>query len=167
MSQITIIKAKKADKDILKRLLQLYLHDFSEFATKDDPYGKLSKNGEFEYPYLDRYWEETGRIPLFIHYGEDIAGFALINKVSIQDRPLDYSMAEFFILRKYRRGNVGSEAVQKILSTYSGQWEIPVTSYNIPAQNFWKKALRGVGGFEEEKISNDHWDGPVFRISIS
>jgi len=162
-----ISKANKTDKDIFKRLLQLYLHDFSEFATKDDPYGKLSKNGEFDYPYLDRYWEETGRIPLFIHYGEDIAGFALINKVSVLEQSLDYSMAEFFILRKYRRGKVGSEAVQKILSNYPGQWEIPVTSYNLPAQKFWKKALLGVDDFEEVQISNDHWDGPVFRISIS
>lgn len=165
MPQITITKAKKADKDIFKRLLQLYLHDFSEFATKDDPYGKISKNGEFDYPYLDRYWKEAGRIPLFIRYEEDIAGFALINKVSVLDRPLDYSMAEFFILRKYRRGNVGSKAVLNILSAYPGNWEIPVTSYNTPAQKFWKNVLWGIGDCEEVKISNDHWDGPVFKLN--
>ena len=41
------------EKGILRRLLQLYLYDFTEFAPEDIVIGR---DGEFPYRYVDHYW---------------------------------------------------------------------------------------------------------------
>jgi hypothetical protein len=48
---VQVVQAGKAEEETLNNLLQLYLHDFSEFDG-----GQVSSDGQFEYPYLARNW---------------------------------------------------------------------------------------------------------------
>jgi len=100
---LAVRRAEPADKPTLWRLLQLYLHDFSEFLPTD-----LGPDGEFEYPYFDAYWTELGRAPLVIEAGGHLAGFALVRSGVPND------LAEFFVLRRYRRQGVGRQAVAAV-----------------------------------------------------
>ncbi len=78
--EITATEASVAERPVLGRLLQLYLHDFSEYAAVDSSYGEVDEDGLFAYPLgLDRYWQEPGRVPLLIHVDGHIAGFLLLN----------------------------------------------------------------------------------------
>src|SRR5260221_3470726 len=86
--------------------MQLYLHDFSEFAAIDSAHGDVDPEGRFANIWLDSYWQEAGRIPLLIRANDCLAGFALLNRWSALGWPVDHAMAEFFVLRKYRRARV-------------------------------------------------------------
>jgi len=61
---MTVTEAHAAEQPLLGRLLQLYLHDFSEHAALGSPHGEVDGGGLFAYPPgLGSYWQEPGRVP--------------------------------------------------------------------------------------------------------
>jgi predicted acetyltransferase len=169
VASVTAVEAPAAQRPVLDRLFQLYLHDFSEFAPIGGPYGEVDDEGRFGYPGFESYWQESGRIPLLIRADDHIAGFALVNQWSALELPLDHSVAEFFVLRKYRRARVGTRAALFIFRRYAGRWEVPVAWYNPPAQAFWRRVAEELAPAEVEEIAGDgkRWTGPVLRFATA
>lgn len=127
---VEIDTATFADKDAIRHLLELYAYDFCDF-TDDD----VDEHGSFGYRYLDQYWTEPDRHPFLIRDDEHIAGFAFVRS----GRPHD--MAEFFILRKYRRGGVGVRAARSLFATFPGDWQVRQVAANAAAVAFWHYAI--------------------------
>ena len=155
---------------VLANLMQLYIHDFSEF-WHDRLEGELEADGRFaDYPFLDAYWSERGRTPFLIRVGGRPAGFALLNAVSPSSRPVAYSLDEFFVVGKHRRGGIGTAAARTIFSLYPGQWEAAVARRNVGALAFWRKAAAGhqaVSDLEEFDLADPSWNGPILRFRIT
>jgi len=151
-------------RPVLTNLMQLYLHDFSEFAAIGTPYGEVGADGRFGYERLESYWETEERMPLAIEADGRPAGFVLVNRWSALDRPLDHAVAEFFVLRKYRRHGVGSRAARRLFASFPGRWEVAVAAYNRPALLFWRAAIRAATGREAAEVAGDgrRWTGTVF-----
>ena len=96
---VMAIVVSAAERPVIDNLLQLYLHDFSELARLGSPYGEVNEDGLFNYkPSLESYWQGSDHVPLMIRADGRIAGFALLNRWSALDRPLDRAVAESFIL---------------------------------------------------------------------
>ena len=161
------MEAPAAQRPVLDRLLQLYLHDFSEFAPIGSPHGEVGAEGRFTYPRVESYWQEIGHIPLLIRADDHLAGFALVNQWSALERPLEHSVAEFFVLRKYRRARVGTRAALLIFRRYPGRWEVPVAWYNPPALAFWRSVTEEAAPGEVEELAGNgkRWAGPVLRFA--
>src|SRR3712207_8167071 len=55
-----------------------------------------------------------------------LAGFALIRTLPALPKAVlpVYSMAEFFVLKKYRRRGVGREAAFRLFSMFPGEWHV-------------------------------------------
>ena len=129
----SISPADNGDKPLIANLIQLYLYDMTE--SMPFPVGP---DGRFEYDFLDRFW----RFPYLIHSGDDIAGFAfVIDECPLTGRQPCWFMAEFFVLKAYRRLGVGQAALAAILARHPGDWHIAVPAANEPAQRFWGRAL--------------------------
>lgn len=147
---------------VLDALLQLYLHDFSEHAPLGDEHGEAGEDGRFEYPWLDAYWREPGRVPLLVRADGRVAGFVLVNRWSALDRPLDHAVAEFFVLRKYRLARVGTRAALATFRRLPGRWEVPVAHYNQDAKHFWCSVARSLPVPVSERDGDGRrWTGPV------
>ncbi|WP_373543296.1 hypothetical protein [Chamaesiphon sp.] len=58
---IEVIPALITDKSIIRRMMELFRHDLSEFEDTD-----LDEHGYFGYPYLDYYWIESDRHPFIV-----------------------------------------------------------------------------------------------------
>jgi Acetyltransferase (GNAT) family len=99
------------DKAVLRRLIEFYDYDFSEILGWDV---NEHEHGTFGYRYFDQYWTDHDRHPLFIRVNGRLAGFALVSAGDPHD------MAELFIMRKYRRAGVGTEAAQAIFKRFPG-----------------------------------------------
>jgi len=153
-------------KSVIANLIQLYKYDFSEFAAVGSGYGEVSADGLFAYDGLDLYWREDGRIAFTIHADGRLAGFALVNRWSALDRPLDHSVGEFFVLRKYRRHRVGWRAARLLFERLPGRWEVGVAWYNPPALAFWRAVvpLAADGPVEECPGDGKRWAGPVLSF---
>lgn len=139
------------DKPVLRNLLELYRHDFSEFDGRD-----LGEHGLYGYTYLDHYWTEPGRHPFFIRVDTRLAGFALVRILSHGDIS-ETHMSEFFIVRKYRRKGVGEAAARLLFDRFPDhRWSVDQADCNIPAQQFWRGVIaRYTGGTFVERHHDD------------
>ncbi|AXK46511.1 GNAT family N-acetyltransferase [Brachybacterium saurashtrense] len=126
----TILSARGEDFALLARLLQLYLHDFSEHTGWD-----VDEHGLFHYAWLDAYRHEAGRHAYVFRVGGPTAGFALVREAE------RIHMAEFFVLRKYRRAGVGLAAARLLLEAHVGPWSITQLATNPEATSFWRRAI--------------------------
>ena len=167
LPSLVVSLATRAEKSAVERLMQLYLHDFSEFAKVGEPYGDVDRDGAFQYPHLDSYWDDSKREPLLIWVDRRIVGFALVNDWSASGLGATYGMAEFFILRKYRAIGIGKLAAHELIRARPGVWEIPVAHYNLPALQFWRSTLNAMTGCKVDEVAGDgeRWSGPIYRIT--
>jgi predicted acetyltransferase len=82
---------------------------------------------------------------------------------------VDRNVAEFFILRKYRRGGHGTAAAHAAFDRHPGQWEAAVARRNVGALAFWRKAIAShprASEIEELDVTSAHWNGPIIRFRI-
>ena len=135
------------DQAALRQLLELYAHDFSERNGAD-----VGDDGTYGYKYLDAYWHEPERHPFLFRVAGRLAGFALVRT----GRPHD--MAEFFVLRKYRRGGIGRDAARAVFARFPGAWQVREQFENTGAIAFWRDAIP----VEFDESPND--EGPVQRF---
>jgi predicted acetyltransferase len=152
-STITIVPATADQKPLIANLVQLYLYDMTE--SMPFPVGA---DGRFEYDFLDRFW----RFPYLIYSNDEIAGFALvIDECPLTERRQCWFMAEFFVLKAYRRSGVGQAALTAITANHPGDWHIGVPLDNLPAQAFWSRTLAPYAP-ESRQIS---FDGSDWRLN--
>jgi predicted acetyltransferase len=163
--RVEVSPAAADEEPILANLLELYAHDFSEFL--DLP---LQANGRFGYPSLSLYWKEKGRFPFLVRVDGQLAGFVLVSRGSrIREAPSVWDMAEFFIVRRYRKQGIGAAVATEIFRRFPGAWEVRVLESNRPALPFWESVARafaadGVGEtFVEQQEKRWH----VFRFTSS
>lgn len=134
---LSIKIAGETEKPIVWRLLQLYLYDFSEFDNKLS----ISASGLYEYQYFDSYWQEAGsRFPFLIRFNDVLAGFAFVRMLHEEQ----YSMAEFFIMRRNRRHGIGKRAAAQIFDMFPGKWETTQHLENQAAQAFWRNVVADI-----------------------
>ena len=154
---IETTRAPIEEKEVLQRLMELYLYDFSEFDGAD-----LDDQGAYGYPYLDRYWIEPERVPFLIRVDEMLAGFVLVCEHSWLGNP-GKMIAEFFVMRKYRGRGVGRTAAFTVFDSFPGHWEVSQIAQNQPAQEFWRKVIGEYthGNYREVMLDNADWQGPV------
>jgi predicted acetyltransferase len=127
---VEVLDAIEQDRPVLRRLLELYRYDFSEFDDAD-----VGAHGEFGYRYLDHYWTDPERRPLLFRTAGRWSGFALVRTGDPND------MAEFFVLRKYRRTGVGRGAAREVLRRFPGRWTVRQQLVNPVATEFWRAAI--------------------------
>jgi predicted acetyltransferase len=168
MADVTLEIAPRERRLTFENLFQIYTHDFSEF-WHDRTEGELDEDGLFgDYPYLDSYWQEPDRTPILIRADGHLGGFALINSFAHSGLPTDYSVAEFFVVRKHRRAGVGHAAATAIIRERPGQWEIAVVRRNAAAQTFWRRVAASVAGDAVEALDRDDslWNGLILRFGV-
>jgi predicted acetyltransferase len=146
---VEVVAARVRDKPIVRRLLELYLHDFSVFTGAD-----VDARGLFGYDYLDVYWTEPDRAPFLFRVERHWCGFALVRTGDPHD------MAEFFVMRKYRRSGVGITAAREVFARFPGRWQVRQMRANVDATTFWRRAIPVP--FTEEEIET----GPVQRFEL-
>ncbi len=148
-----------ADQPILANLMQLYLHDYSEIVPDE-----VDEQGCFHYPSFDRFWTEAGCHPFLIRAEGRLAGFALVDRRSQRPAAFDgHAIAEFFIMRRYRRVSVGRVAAMQLFDHFPGPWEIASPATNVPAHAFWRNTLQIYTGgrYRESWVQTEAWRGPV------
>jgi predicted acetyltransferase len=158
--EIKIITINYEQKSVLRNLLELYKYDFSQYDQED-----INESGLYGYKYLDHYWTEEGRHPFFINVNDKLAGFALIRQIDLDDtNRRTYSLAEFFIMKKYRKKCIGRKVAVELFNRFPGEWKVAQTETNLPAQKFWRKVIGEYTSDNFEEIRTDDWDGLIHRF---
>jgi predicted acetyltransferase len=130
VGSVEIVEATIEQQPIFERLLELYQHDFSTFDDAD-----VNEDGRYGPGDLDVYWSAPDRHPFLLRVDEHLAGFALVRTGAPTD------MAEFFVMRKYRRRGAGTEFARHLFARFPGAWQVREIRANEPAQAFWRRII--------------------------
>ncbi|MYM33823.1 GNAT family N-acetyltransferase [Duganella sp. FT94W] len=151
---IEVRQAEYSERIIVRHMMELYQHDFSEFDGTD-----LDEHAQYGYYDLDCFWINPAYAAHVIKVDGKWAGFALVNDETYLPGSTR-AMLEFFVLRKYRKHGVGRHAAQAILAMTPASWEIRVIAQNPAAATFWQT----IAGPAVTTLDNDQWQGPVFTV---
>ena len=144
------VQVNQRHREVLNNLMQFYIYDFSEFLNLD-----VEENGKYSpYPLDDYFKEENDQAAYVIKREEKYVGFVLVRLT--EDLGLrQYSIAEFFVLKKYRREGIGKSVAADIFNRHQGPWEVHQIESNPGAQIFWKRVINEyTKGQFEERIEN-------------
>jgi predicted acetyltransferase len=126
------------DKPVIANLLQLYLHDFSEFEPRE-----LSAHGTFDYQWLDSYFTVPEREAHLITVAGRPAGFAL-TRCDVDGDDGAWNVSEFFVVRGQRGHGVAARAARLLFQRHPGQWTLSYLPANLPASRFWPGLVSAV-----------------------
>lgn len=102
LNNILIRKANIDEKQIIANLFQLYNYEFSEYYLND-----VNENGLFpNYKYLDFYYTEKDRNLYIVFVDQKISGFFMMNRYPTFLTEGINCIAEFFVLKKYRKKDI-------------------------------------------------------------
>ncbi len=151
LPRIELVRATPEQQPIVANLMELYVHDFSEFYPVEP-----GPDGRFGYKNLALYWSDPDRIPYLVRVNGGWAGFALVRqeRVAESSEPV-WDVVEFFVLRAWRRQSVGTLIAHQLWQSCPGRWQVRVMEANDPACRFWEKA---VGAFAGDGVRRDHFE---------
>jgi predicted acetyltransferase len=141
---VEILPAQVTDKSVIQQMMELFRYDLSVYENTD-----LNEHGYFGYPYLDHYWVEPDRHPFLVRVDGKLAGFVLVNQHTYLPNS-KYSIAEFFILRKYRKRGIGRQVAFHVFDLFQGRWETHQSDANIVGQQFWRSVI---GAYTQENYT--------------
>jgi predicted acetyltransferase len=148
MMQIEVLPATTKEAPVIANLVELYARDFSDFSDL-----KIGVDGRFGYEPLPLYWTESNRFPFLVRVNGDLAGFVLVLRGSKVSGEADiWDVAEFFVLRGYRRHGVGLRVAHDLWRMFPGRWEVRVTERNSVARPFWQRAVTEFTGMPAESV---------------
>jgi predicted acetyltransferase len=153
-AQIEVIPARSEQEPILANLLELYAHDFSEFRDLE-----IAADGRFGYPHLPLYWTESNRHAFLVRTHGALAGLVLVQR----DSELVWDVAEFFVLRGYRRRGIGTEVAHQVWRQFRGLWQVRVMQSNARAHQFWEQAIARFIGKTIASVGVEK-DGEQWRV---
>lgn len=140
--QIGLVRVKLKHKQVLANLVQFYRYDFSVIRGLE-----LTPHGTYSYLYLDHYFVEPSRHAFFIVVDGKIAGFAFTRRKEGVNE-----LAEFFVMKAFRRRNIGTAAATRLFRKYPGAWSLEFDHNNTRASNFWPNVVESVASGPVERV---------------
>lgn len=122
-------------KNVLENLLEFYVYEFSPYLNIE-----VSEEGKYGFDQTNAYISEEHYDSFFIVCEKNLAGFVVVKKE--QGCSYDYSMEQFFVLKKYNGKGIGKKAAFEAFASYKGKWQITQTETNYPAQAFWRGVIK-------------------------
>lgn len=159
---VTLCKAIAGDLIVARNLSSYYIYDMSEHmgwpCTTDGRFGGCDD--------LTSYWSDPKKHAFMFRAGEEPAGFALILADNAEPE-IDFSVTDFFVLRKFRGKGAGQEMAHQLFKRFRGRWKIEQFAQNKPAVAFWTKVVnRYTRGRFEQQAGNSQW-GPMNVLLFS
>jgi predicted acetyltransferase len=157
---VELVPTTAGDEPGLRRLMQLYAYDFSEFMGLDVGDDALFDVGDA----LSRCWSEPWRHAFRVRVDGRLAGFVILDERSrLTGDPEVMDVAEFFVMRKYRRKGVGAVCATMAFDLFPRKWEVRQQGTNAAATAFWRSTIHHYTGgrFQETVFDEERWRGPV------
>lgn len=165
MNDVSFELAAAEERALLENLAQLYCYDFSEVLGMH-----VEEDGRFGGVDLAPYWVDEWRHPFLLRVDDKLAGFALIcERSKITGSSGVFDMAEFFVLRSFRRQGVGRAAAFAAFDRFEGSWEVRQRVENPDATALWRQTISAYTGdsYEETRWDRPEWSEIVQSFSTA
>jgi predicted acetyltransferase len=161
MHQVSLRDSRNArhDRRWIEGVYRDYLTDLAPAATGIFP--ALGEVGHREPDQLLRWFGDRSAQVLTILYNEEPVGFAMVRRRSPANvgapSASEFSMAEFFVARPWRRRGIGAQAVRLLFDRFDGRWLITEHVRNTGAVKFWRGVVAAYtrGKFQERIVNGE------------
>lgn len=147
------------ERKILYAMLQLYLKELSSYADLvADEYGR------YGYAYLENYWLERGRVPLFIYKNNIIIGFVFL-RINVDNHC--HEVAEVFIKKEHRKNGYAIDVIRRLISGLPGMWKISMYKKNKIGRSFWASTAAAISQeYQWEQGNEEGREGEKNTLNI-
>lgn len=119
-----------------------------------------------KYTYLDSYWLDKNRTPLYFYFGKRKIGFALINDYCLEQKEEPaQSIAEFYIFKNERRNHFGKKIAFQIFDFFGNNWEVRTMERNKKSALFWENVISEYTAVFSKKSNHPDWEGLIFTFN--
>lgn len=140
LDEIKLIPVDIKEYPVIQNMARFYVYDMSEYLGMEAGW-EIPQDGLYECIDFKKYWEDENSFPFLINYQAEIVGFVIIDKKgSYAD--IDFNMAQFFILRKFKNKGIGKYIAQQCFKKFPGTWEVMVIPGNEGAYRFWRTTIK-------------------------
>jgi predicted acetyltransferase len=162
MHQVSLRDSRGAanDRRWIEGVYRDYLNDLAPAATGIFP--ALGEVGHREPDQLQRWFGDRSAQVMTILYDEQPVGFAMVRRRALEGAgnaagTSEFSMAEFFIARAWRRRGIGAQAVRLLFDRFAGHWLITEHVRNTGAVKFWRGvvATYSRGKYQERVVNGE------------
>jgi predicted acetyltransferase len=147
----------RGDRAWIESVYREYLNDLAPLGSGVFPV--LPEIGHREPDQLASWFADSSAHLMTVVKQDQPVGFAMVRTgpVANERGAVDYSMAEFFIARPWRRRGIGQEAVRLIFDRFSGRWHIMEYLRNPQAVAFWRRVVNAytAGRYQERSQSGE------------
>ena len=130
-------KVGEDDKKILYRLLQYSLFEESLNDGND-----MNDDAIFDYKYFERYFTDDDRVAFLIKEKS--------TNNYMQKNSDGHSIAEFMIIPKYRKNNIGKRVAFDCFNMFPGNWEVSPSIGSDSAYQFWYNVINEYTNFNNK-----------------
>ena len=138
-SDIHIIPATLNNYPTIQNMARFYVYDMSEYLGDLEGW-ELPEDGLYECLDFKKYFEAKDTHPFLIRKDKELVGFIIIDKKG-SGETIDFNMAQFFILRKFKNKGIGRYIAKECFNKFKGTWEVMVMPGNKGAYQFWKNCI--------------------------
>ena len=140
-NKIKLVPAGIKDYPVIQNMARFYVYDMSEYLGDEEGW-EIPKDGLYECIDFKKYWESDDNFPFLIQYDDELAGFVIVDKKGSLPE-IDFNMAQFFILRKFKGKGIGKYVAHHCFNLFQGMWEVMVIPGNEGAYRFWRATIQG------------------------
>jgi len=138
--KVSLIPASLKDHPTIQNMGRFYVYDMSEYVG-DEAGWEMPEDGLYECIDFKKYWQTDNAFPFLIRYENELAGFVIIDKKG-SDPSIDFNVAQFFILRKFKNKGLGRYVAFQCFDKFRGRWEVMVKPGSTGAYSFWKSIIK-------------------------
>lgn len=139
-NDIKLIPATLKEYPIIQNMGRFYVYDMSEYVGMEEGW-EIPEDGLYECIDFKKYWEDENTFPFIVRYQNEMVGFAIIDKKGSRAE-INFNMAQFFILRKFKNKGIGRYVAQQCFKEFPGIWEVMVIPGNEGAYRFWRATIK-------------------------
>lgn len=163
-NKIALIPATIKEYPTIQNMARFFVYDMSEYSGSEKGW-ELPEDGLYECIDFKKYWETDAAFPFLIRYDNELAGFVIIDKKG-SDSSIDFNVAQFFILRKFKNKGIGRYVAQQCFDKFRGSWEVMVMPSNSGAYCFWRSVIKNytADDFIEYTRAITHFKNKIFNI---
>ena len=146
-------------KSFFEHLLQLYEYEFSDITKLE-----VNRQGLFTNVELQKHLDEGSCRPYLMQYQGKWAGLAVVNlKSYLNDDPHVKDIAEFFLMKLYRKRRIGLLMASHLFDLFPGKWEVRQFPEATEARAFWLRVISHYTNqhFKDEFIDHSRWKGHI------
>lgn len=164
LNEINLISASLKDYPTIQNMGRFYVYDMSEYLGDEEDW-EIPANGLYECIDFKKYWKIDDAFPFLIRYRHELAGFVIIDKKGSEPN-IDFNVAQFFILRKFKNKGIGKYIAQQCFDRFQGVWEVMVMPGNVGAFQFWRSTISDYTNnqFNEYTKNVKHLDNSLKNI---